>query len=219
MVRKPGGWSLETSASTDERKTFFAEIEAEFNRDRASAYSREATLTLNYRPSPNLLLSVAPYYSTSHEETQYVTTLADPDATSTFNHRYIFAQLEQRVFELSTRFDWTLNPRLSFQLYVQPFIASGDYHDPTALVRARSADYAPYAGPVPDLDFNLRSVRGSAVARWEFRRGSALYVVWNENRADVVNEGDFRFGRDLRAIPNAPSHDVLLVKLSYWLPL
>ena len=37
--------------------------------------------------------------------------------------------------------------------------------------------------------------------------------------ADVAPVGDFRFRRDLRAIPNAPSHDVLLVKVSYWLPM
>lgn len=57
------------------------------------------------------------------------------------------------------------------------------------------------------------------MVRWEFRPGSALYVVWNENRADLEPIGDFSFRRDLRAIPNAPSHDVFLVKLSYWLPL
>jgi len=31
--------------------------------------------------------------------------------------------------------------------------------------------------------------------------------------------GDFRFRRDLRGISVAPSHDVLLVKMSYWLPM
>ena len=51
------------------------------------------------------------------------------------------------------------------------------------------------------------------------RPGSALYVVWNENRAETEEFGDFRFGRDLRAIYDAPSHDVFLVKMSYWLPM
>jgi hypothetical protein len=59
------------------------------------------------------------------------------------------------------------------------------------------------------------------IARIEVIRGpgSALYVVWNENRADVEPIGDFRFRRDLRAISTAPSHDVFLVKMSYWLPM
>jgi hypothetical protein len=132
--------------------------------------------------------------------------------------RYVFAELEQRSFELATRADWTLSSRLSFQLYMQPFVASADYHDAHELVRARTADYAPSAaGNEPD--FNFRSVRGSAVVRWEFRPGSALYVVWNENRFDDDPVGDFRLRRDFRAITTAPSHDVFLVKFSYWLPL
>ncbi|HEX7137257.1 MAG TPA: hypothetical protein VF219_05405, partial [Vicinamibacterales bacterium] len=65
---------------------------------------------------------------------------------------------------------------------------------------------------------DFRSVRASAVARWEFRPGSALYVVWNENRADTLDVGTLRLGRDLRGVANAPSHDVFLMKVSYWLP-
>ncbi len=57
------------------------------------------------------------------------------------------------------------------------------------------------------------------MARWEFRPGSALYVVWNENRANTLGIGDFRFTRDLRGISTAPSHDVFVVKMSWWLPM
>ena len=148
-----------------------------------------------------------------------MTAISDPTATATYGKRYVFADLEQRTFALETRVDWTLTSRLSFQLYLQPFIASGDFHDYHALAAARTRDYTPYTYSAADPDFNFRSVRGSAVARWEFRPGSALYVVWNENRADVAPFGDFRLRRDLRAIPTAPSHDVFLIKFSYWLPL
>ena len=68
-------------------------------------------------------------------------------------------------------------------------------------------------------DFNFRSVRGSAVVRWEFRPGSALYAVWNENRAEALPFGDFQFRRDFSAIPSIESDDVFLIKVSYWLPL
>jgi hypothetical protein len=46
-----------------------------------------------------------------------------------------------------------------------------------------------------------------------------MYVVWSENRSDVVDIGDFKLRRDLSALPNAPSQDVFLVKFSYWLPM
>jgi hypothetical protein len=87
------------------------------------------------------------------------------------------------------------------------------------LAAPRTRDYERYAVSTSEPDFNFRSVRGSAVLRWEFRPGSALFVVWNENRSRTVETGEFRIGSDLRAIPNAPSHDVFLVKVSYWLPM
>ena len=133
----------------------------------------------------------------------------------------MFSTLDQKTIDIGIRTEWTASARLSMQLFLQPFVASGEYYDFKHLTRARDDDYTPMDESAVgfNTDFNLRSVRGSAVVRWEFRPGSALYVVWNENRATVAPVGDFRFGRDLRAIPTAPSHDVFLVKVSYWLPL
>ena len=195
---------------SDSRKKFYFTVDGHLEGGEEDSYVRSGGLSLNYRPASNLKMSIGPYLSRSHEAHQFV---------APGGNQPIFAELEQRSIELATRVDWTLNPRLSFQLFVQPFVAAGDYHSPHTLTAARTAGYIPYTGPAPEPDFNFRSVRGSAVARWEFRPGSALYVVWNENRADVVPIGDFRFSRDARAITSAPSHDVFLVKLSYWLPL
>ena len=219
LVRTRPAWAVDLEMNTDDRKKLVFGVETDFDRSDDGSYNREFEVGVTARPMPNLTLSVTPRFTRSHEFAQYLTRLADPAATETYGTRYLFSELEQRSFELGTRVDWTLNARLSFQLYVQPFVASGDYHDPRVLVRAGAADYARWAGTAPEPDFNFRSVRGSAVARWEFRPGSALYVVWNENRADVEPIGDFSFRRDLRAISTAPSHDVLLVKVSYWLPL
>ena len=213
VVRTLRSWVTELSLESDDRKPFFFEVETNIEGGEEGSYERGAGLSLSYRPSANLQLSVGPYLSRSRYMHQYVTTTDAPQP------QYVFAELEQRTFELATRVDWTLNSRLSFQLYLQPFIASGDYHDLHMLERPRTADYTPYPGILAEPDFNFRSVRGSAVARWEFRPGSALYVVWNENRADVEPIGDFRPRRDFRAITNAPSHDVFLVKMSYWLPM
>ena len=129
-----------------------------------------------------------------------------------------FAKIERHTLDIGTRAEWTVNSKLSFQLYTQPFIATGQYRDFVSLAQARTSDYMPASyGGNPDFDF--RSLRGSAVVRWEFRPGSALYVVWNENRADTAATGDFHFRRDLSALRNAPSRDVFLLKVSYWLPM
>jgi len=219
IARTRASWSSDQSIGSDRRKMFYFTIDGHVEGNDDGSYARSGGVTLNLRPSSTLLLSLSPYYSRSYDFTQYVTTAPDPAATETFGNRYVFGELEQHSFELGTRVDWTLSSHLSLQLYMQPFVAAGDYHDYHSLARARTADYVPYTGSISSPDFNFRSVRGSAVVRWEFRPGSALYVVWNENRADVAPVGDFRFGRDFRAIPTEPSHDVFLVKVSYWLPL
>ncbi|HUJ12335.1 MAG TPA: DUF5916 domain-containing protein [Thermoanaerobaculia bacterium] len=211
--------SVDASITTDTRKNFSAQFTGHADGGSDGSYTRNIGVTLTAKPRPNLQLSVAPTLSHGHNTTQYVTAFADATATQTYGQRYVFATLDQRSFEFDMRADWTITSRLSFQLYLQPFIASGDYHDYRSLVAARTRDYAATAPPPFDPDFNLRSLRGNAVVRWEFRPGSALYVAWNENRADTEPFGDLRFRRDFSAIPSAPSHDVFLVKVSYWLPL
>lgn len=209
VVRRRAAWQSEAGFETDERKKVVYELGARFSKSRDGSYERNFELEISARPSSNLRLEIEPEFSRVHEYSQYVARVGD---------RYVFAELEQRSFEIGARADWTLTPALSLQVYIQPFISAGDYHDFHELAAPRSHDYVPSTYS-ESRDFNFRSVRGSAVVRWEFRPGSALYLAWNENRATEEPIGDFRLGRDLRAIPGAPSHDVFLVKVSYWLPM
>jgi len=55
------------------------------------------------------------------------------------------------------------------------------------------------------------------VLRWEYRPGSQLFLVWQQGKQDDQNYGDFRFGRDFNGVFSAPSHNVFLIKFSYWL--
>ncbi len=53
--------------------------------------------------------------------------------------------------------------------------------------------------------------------RWEWRPGSTLYLVWQQERADRVAVGDFDFGRDRAALFRAEPENVFQVKVNYWL--
>jgi hypothetical protein len=65
-------------------------------------------------------------------------------------------------------------------------------------------------------DFRTHSLRGNAVVRWEYRPGSALFFVWQQERSDFIPlEGDFRTGRETRQIFGRPGN-VFLVKATYW---
>jgi hypothetical protein len=68
-----------------------------------------------------------------------------------------------------------------------------------------------------DPTFNVRSLRGNAVARWEYRPGSALYFVWQQERSGFDAVGDFDAGRDVGAIFRTRPTNVFLVKATFWI--
>jgi hypothetical protein len=79
-------------------------------------------------------------------------------------------------------------------------------------------------GPVPwfvlpDPSFNLKSLRGNAVLRWEYRPGSVLYFVWTQERSDFEPLGELRFGPSTRRLFDAQANDIFLVKATYHLDL
>jgi hypothetical protein len=64
-------------------------------------------------------------------------------------------------------------------------------------------------------DFNLKSLRGTIVLRWEYRPGSTIYFVWTQNRADFANPGDFSFGRDFGDLLGASGDNIFLFKINF----
>lgn len=68
-----------------------------------------------------------------------------------------------------------------------------------------------------DRDFNVRSLRSTAVVRWEYRPGSTFFFVWQHSQVDRSPLGDFAFGRDAGALFTAPSNDVFILKANVWL--
>jgi hypothetical protein len=92
---------------------------------------------------------------------------------------------------------------------------------------------APTQFTLPFSDFNVRSWRSNLVLRWEYRAGSTLYVVWQQNRSAESADGDLvsfgslvdpfrgrvgRFGYDDASVSHAMTN-FFAIKLSYWLPM
>jgi hypothetical protein len=79
------------------------------------------------------------------------------------------------------------------------------------------------AGAAPSFsidnpDFNVRSLRGNAVYRWEYRPGSTLFFVWTQSREDTAPYlGTFDFNRERSALFATHPDNIFLVKASYWL--
>ena len=82
-----------------------------------------------------------------------------------------------------------------------------------AVAGERSAQAFSFANP----DLNVRSLRGNAVLRWEYRPGSTLFLVWQQQRSGGEAFGDFDFGRDAAGIFRQRADNIFVIKASYWI--
>lgn len=214
---RPASWLGVAWMQTDARRPVTLEGSVSGQRDEFGGWFAEGDALVGLKTSSRWNLSVGPNLRRESIVAQYVSTVPDAAASATYGQRYVFAPLEYTELSLETRFNLTFTPGLSLETYVQPLISSGDYGEAKYLTAPGSYDFAPFAGSVPDRDFNVGSLRGNAVLRWEWRQGSTLYLAWQQSRADADRFGDFDFGRDRRALFRAPPDNIFLVKVNYWL--
>ncbi|HXF95339.1 MAG TPA: DUF5916 domain-containing protein [Gemmatimonadales bacterium] len=248
VLRRPGSdfWLVEVE--TDDRHPIVVEAEAELGCNRDGDCGREVNLEVQLRPSSRVSLSVGPSWSREAVGFQYVTTVPDSTATAFYGRRYVFADLVQQELSLNTRLNVTFSPTLTFELFLQPLIASGAYSRykefaaPRSLrrlvygvdigtdsVRAGSPDsiFIDPDGPggpaarfvVLDPSFARRALRGNAVLRWEYRPGSTLYVVWTRTGDSELTRGTIDLARDVPALFRGPAANIFLVKVNVWLGL
>ena len=141
--------------------------------------------------------------------------------SKTSDGHYVFGRLDQHTVGLTTRVNYTLSPRLSIQIYAQPFVSAGDYCDFKELVDGRTQDVR---RPLPPVRLHLQP--GLQLPLVPNHERPALGVP---SRLDALRRlaagarGDSRSGRrstsggDIGGVFDAPATNVFLVKWAYWL--
>jgi hypothetical protein len=240
LVRVPARTNASVSIESDDRKPWTVEVDAGAEWGEAGS-STSVSVELGLKPAPNWSVSLAPEWTRERSNDQFVASVADDVAESTFGRRYVFANLDQRELSLATHVNVTFSPTLSLEAFARPFLGSGTFGGLKELARPRAYAFTRYdragtvardgseividpdgAGPaeefaVDDETFTTRSLRGSAVLRWEWRPGSTLFLVWQQQRELEDARGDLRFGRDLRELGRARPDNVFVVKATWWI--
>jgi hypothetical protein len=242
VSRVVSGGGVNGEIASDRRKRHTYGVFGSYNWNDAGGWERSIGGFATLRPSTAVRVNLNPNYSRTHAIAQYVTQVEDATATGTFGSRYVFAALDQNELALVTRVDWTFTPALSFQLFAQPLISVGDFEDYKEFTRPRGFDFAVYgrdAGTISqdpggeytvdpdgtgaaepftfdDEDFTSRSLRGSAVLRWEYRPGSALFLVWQQSRSGSGGSPNFAL-RHLDELWRTKPENVFVVKATWWM--
>jgi uncharacterized protein DUF5916/cellulose/xylan binding protein with CBM9 domain len=173
------------------------------------------------RLAPQLSSSVSLNYDRNRSNTQWYRNFTD----SVGALHYTFAYLSQRTTSLSWRVDYTLSTTLTLQVYAQPFISKGTYANIREVTSPRAAAYADRYRPYGDTavtnhpaGFNVKDFNSNVVLRWEYRPGSALFVVWTQRRDGFVPaEGAASYGTELHDLFDLYPKNLFLVKASYWM--
>jgi hypothetical protein len=247
LVGKAQSWGGELSVSTDSRARTAFELEPAYRRWGDGSETWVLAASARWRPAANVELQLGPRYSSVTDQGQYVTQFSDPADAVFFGRRAVFAAMAQRTLSVSARANWTFTPALSLELFAQPFVSTGryrrfqEYLRPRSGVRvafdsaqlavtARDAAGRPLAyrldpdrdPATPDFgfaspDFSVRSLRGNAVLRWEYRPGSTLFLVWQQERGGSGIPGDFLLPRDLGEVFRQHPDNVFVVKATWWM--
>lgn len=177
--------------------------------------------SLNFRVSTRWSGSLGARFSRNRPDRQWYGNFVDEDEIT----HHTFARLDQRTASLSTRINFTASPTLTLQVYAAPFVSRGTYSDVRELADPRAGEYdsrfMPYGDEAVRANpggFNVRQFRSNTVLRWEYRPGSAVFLVWAQGRQGFEPEaGDRSFWGDFRELFRARPDNTLLVKVSYWL--
>jgi hypothetical protein len=192
-----------------------------------------------------LQLSLAPALDVVRDGTQYVRTVVDSSNAQTGARDYVFANLRQRTLSVSARADWSLSNSLSVQLFAQPFVSAARFSGYEALRAPRTFGFDVFGkdrgtvaslpdgrvsidpdGSGPEAAFTLgdeqnetsfvsRAIRVNGVIRWEYRSGSAIYLVWQQTRDGSAELDDASLIRDASRVFGVPAKNVIYLKASY----
>ena len=212
-IVKPESWIGYFFIDTDSRKSWRVNFGGTRGRSSAGGDEMSANATLTLQPSSRLQLSLQTRYTDALDAAQWI---ENTDTDGDGNDDHVFGTLARNVVDVTLRGTYSVHRDLTIQAYMQPFVAVGDYTDIRRLARPRSFDFDPVTIDT-DPDFNRKSVRGNVVLRWEYVRGSTLFLVWDLSQEENDSRlGNFQPRHDFREAFGAPAKQVLMAKIAYW---
>jgi hypothetical protein len=225
---------------TDSRKKIYANLNV-FNYwgFQNLMRNKDIALSLYFQPLDALQIIISGDYAYNwRKQDQFVSNVSYGNVT-----RSIVAEVKQRTLRFTGRVSYNITPDLTLQYYGQPYITRPLYNhfayvtnplakninnrfyifSPTQ-VTVNNGEYlvdenmdgnADYSFSQPD--FNFVQFRSNFIVRWEYRRGSELYLVWSQsNTPDVATDLDSPILKSL--FDNAfaeQARNIFLIKWTY----
>lgn len=240
IMQTAKAWSWQTSLQNQTQATYYWTGTLNWGFDELDGWNWQVSGGLTVRPAPRWQAQVSPQYTRSVDARQYVSTRTGGGPAVTFGNRYIFSHIERSTIAASLRLNYAFTPDLTLEVYAEPFAASVRFYEFGELSAPRSRALRTY-GTAPgttvtrqpdgssavtdgtttfaigNLDFDQLSFRSNLVLRWEWARGSTLFLIWQQNRRDATTLGQVVRPGSLLDATTAPGDNFIAVKLTYWI--
>jgi hypothetical protein len=236
-MEQPADWSAGLEVQSSGASQTRGEASVTYGRNEDGGLTFELASGITMQPAPQWQLSITPAYERQVDTQQYVGTVAG-GRPSTFGSRYIFAHVDRSTYSTQIRTTYTFKPDLTLDFYGEPFAASGRYDQVGELAAARTRLIQVYGTQgttltqlpngnqlvsdgattftLPGRDFNVQSFRSNLVLRWEWRAGSTLYLVWQQDRlAEETLRARTSIG-DMFSSLGRRGDNYFAIKTSFW---
>ncbi len=203
MAVSPWSWDAQFTLESDSRKPFVLEGVAAIEESPQDGSTWMGQVSLNWKPRPNINLSIGPQYAVSEAKNQWVGRFADPLMTETYRPPLCLrppgpdrrlgrdpAELDAQPAPVAAGLPAAVHrrrplrplrgglaqaPRFAFNLYGENGSTVEDISSTTVDPDGDGPALTAFA--IGNPDFNMKSLRGTIVFRWEYRPGSLFYLV------------------------------------------
>jgi uncharacterized protein DUF5916 len=236
-MERPSYWEAGLGVESSDASRTRGEFEVTYGRNEDGGLLFNASGGITMQPGSRWQLSIEPEYERELNTQQYVSALAG-GGPATYGSRYIFAHIDRSTYSTRFRWNYTFKPDLTLDFYGEPFAASGRYSHIGELVAARSRQLRLYGTDgttvstladgtrrvtdgaanfiLRNRDFNVQSFRSNLVLRWEWRAGSTLYLVWQQDRELEIDAPQRVSVSDMFSSLGRRGDNFFAIKMSYW---
>ena len=229
---------------TDRRKSFNGYFGMNNRIAVDGEYDRSFRTGINYRPNEQWKIELDFFSNNEFDTDQFITSVDDELAINTFYKRYIFADITNDSKGFSFEANRIASPQLSFQFFLKPEISQYEYQGLKEFLEPKKYKFSYFNdGQIvqvddetieidPDRDgiapsfqlssdyikgFNFLSLRSNFIIKWEYRPGSAMFLVWQQQRDHFeVTEANMELNSGIGKLIKSNAVNTILFKVAYW---
>ena len=193
---------------------------------------------ISWQISNNLVVTSRTIYEKTTDNNQYITKkLIDNE------YCYMVGKIDRKTLFTTIRLEYFITPELSLQYYGSPYASTGKYLDyknvasasskelnerysfydvldkKDGLIKLRAETGSIQEITISDPDFNFQEFNSNFVARWEFRPGSIIYLVWTHSRSRYESVYNDSILDSFNGIFDVKPINAFMFKFSYWFSL